>query len=323
YTEYDKNGNHNPSFYEVEQDAVDTGNNAWVMIALLKLYQTTGDSKYLDTARNVGNFIHSLRNDLSTADYKGFYGGIQNPETSPIIRAYASVEHSLDIAAAFTVMGTLTGEAQWQSDAIHAKEFVESMYDNSRGCYLAGTLASSLTSPITRNLNQWQLPLDVQAWSILSLRSDIANRHTTLVNCAETNHRTSSDGLSGFDFNNDKDGVWFEGTGQMAVAYAFIQHGAEANALRQTLRQVQAIGVFGEHKGLPAASHDGLSTGFNTSIDSSTCISDPKTCTFKYFRRQHVGATAWNIFAQAGFNPYYDLGYFKCHKSLWKRMLWQ
>jgi hypothetical protein len=43
------------------------------------------------------------------------------------------------------------------------------------------------------------------------------------------------------------------------------------------------------------ASHDGLSTGFDTAGG------DP----FKYFRRLHVGATAWNVFAQMGFNPYY------------------
>lgn len=27
---------------------------------------------------------------------------------------------------------------------------------------------------------------------------------------------------------------------------------------------------------------------------------------FKLFRRLHVGATAWNVFAQSGFNPYYQ-----------------
>ena len=67
-------------FYEVEQDAVDTGNNAWAMIALLKLYQKTGDSHYLDTARRIGSFIHTLRNDSQTASYKGFLGGIMYPE---------------------------------------------------------------------------------------------------------------------------------------------------------------------------------------------------------------------------------------------------
>ena len=330
YIEYNDKKEFSPSFKEVEQDAVDTGNNAWVMISLLKLYQNTRDIKYLDTARRIGNFIHNMRNDSQTSDYKGFLGGINNPENptipkTPAVpnRPWASVEHNLDIYAAFSVMFNLTGNTLWQDDATHAKEFVESMFDNSRGCYLAGTLTNSLSSPITRNLNPWQLPVDVQAWSILSLRSEITNRYATLLNCAETNNRTVSDGLSGFDFNNDKDGVWFEGTGQMAVAYAFTQHSVEQNALRQTLRQAQAIGIYGEPKGLPAASHDGLSTGFNTSIDSPTCIPDPKTCTFKYFRRQHVGATAWNIFAQTGFNPYYDLGYFKHHKSLWKRMLWQ
>ena len=40
---------------------------------------------------------------------------------------------------------------------------------------------------------------------------------------------------------------------------------------------------------MPAASHDGVSSGFG----------------FDLFRRPHVGATSWNIFAQKGFNPFY------------------
>ena len=40
-----------------------------------------------------------------------------------------------------------------------------------------------------------------------------------------------------------------------------------------------------------AASHDGVTTGF----------------LFYYFRRLHIGATAWNIFAQLGYNPDHQL----------------
>ena len=69
-----------------------------------------------------------------------------------------------------------------------------------------------------------------------------------------------------------------------------------AAEVRQQLRNAQSTPGFGDGAGLPAASHDGLSTGF------STATGDP----FKYFRRLHVGATAWNVFGQLGFNPYYQ-----------------
>ncbi len=48
---------------------------------------------------------------------------------------------------------------------------------------------------------------------------------------------------------------------------------------------------FGNGRGIAAASHDHLSTGFDD---------------FEYYRRLHVGATAWNLFAQLGYNPYYQ-----------------
>jgi len=65
---------------------------------------------------------------------------------------------------------------------------------------------------------------------------------------------------------------------------------AQAGALRRELRRAQTTPPFGQGGGIVAASRDGLTTGFG----------------FQYFRRRHIGATAWNVFAQLGFNPYYE-----------------
>lgn len=272
-------------FYEVEQQAVDTGNNAWAMIALLKLYQKTAVTSYLDTARKIGKFIHGMRYNDGT--YPGFLGGINNPETAPTLRTYASTEHNLDIAAAFSVMNSYkrSGDPDWLADATHAKAFVEKMFGSSLGCYYTGTSGKNV-----RNENYAQLPLDTQTWSILSLRSGIRGRYTTLLNCMMNNHKTTKDGFTGFDFNTDRDGVWFEGSGQAAVAYTMAGRPSEAIVLREMLRSAQAKTINGDTKGTQAVSHDGLTTGFD----------------FKYFQRKHTGATAWNVFAQKGFNPYYD-----------------
>lgn len=272
-------------FQEIEQKAIDTGNNAWAMIALLALYRRTSGQTYLTAARKLGNFIHTFRNDTGT--YRGFQGGLDNyPEGNPpgTRRVYASTEHNLDVYAAFKTMGQLTGEPQWQSDAQHARQFVEAMWDTQKGCYLAGT-----TNPETRNTISNQLPVDVQAWSVLALPNTLA-LHPQVLQCAEQNHRNMHDGFSGFDFNNDKDGVWFEGTAQMAVAYAAAAQSIMVESLRGELRRAQMTPPFGDGNGVVAASHEGLSTGFN----------------FKYFRRLHVGATAWNVFAQLAVNPYYQ-----------------
>ncbi|MGC4098694.1 MAG: hypothetical protein QM706_16395 [Nitrospira sp.] len=203
-------------FFEVEQTAIDVGNNAWAMIALLALYKKTAEQSYLDVARRLGQFIHSFRNTAGT--YQGFLGGIENPESSsPTLRTYASAEHNIDVYAAFKVMAELSpGEALWSNDALHAQQLVTAMWHSNENCFLAGTI-----DPLTRNSLQGQLPLDVQAWSLLA-QIPFALQNTALVHaCLERNHRTTQDGFSGFDFNNDRDGVWFEGTGQVAVVYRY------------------------------------------------------------------------------------------------------
>lgn len=271
--------------YEVEQDAIDVGNNAWALISLLALYQRTGEPRYLNAARKLGDFIHMFRNDAGA--YPGFLGGITQPEAHALPRPYASSEHNLDIAAAFTTLHTITGDERWQTDAQHAKHFVQKMWDALRGCFWTGAATANM-----RNESPMQLPLDVQAWSVLAM-PEVMTLHPNVLNCAQLNHHTLSKGYSGYDFNADKDGVWFEGTAQMAVAYA-VAGLTPPYDIRAQLRRAQTTQPFGDAMGIVAATLDGLTTGFDTPGGSS----------FLYYRRLHVGATAWNVFAQLGVNPY-------------------
>ncbi|MFL6200302.1 MAG: hypothetical protein ACJ76J_14065, partial [Thermoanaerobaculia bacterium] len=128
----------------------------------------------------------------------------------------------------------------------------------------------------------------VQAWSTLAVPS-VLSLHPGVLNCVETNHVATDQGWPGVDFNEDKDGVWFEGSAQVALAYEQAAQGASAQTLRLMLAQAQATPPFGDGFGIVAASRDGLTTGFD----------------FSYFRRRHVGATAWNVLAQLVFNPFY------------------
>lgn len=273
-------------FTEVRQESIDTGNNAWVGIALLALYRRTSNPAYLTAAIRLGNFVQTFRN-ISGA-YQGFQGGIINPEsTNPTRRIYASSEHNLDVYAFFTELNRLTGQAQWQADAQHAQQFVETMWEIARGCYLTGTI-----DPSTRNSTPGQLPLDVQAWSILALPNTLSI-HPQVLNCAEQNHRVTHHSFNGYDFNEDRDGVWFEGTAQMATAYALTsQQTIRENILQELRRAQQTPPNNGDMKGLVASCHEGVSTGFG----------------FNYYLRLHIGATAWNVFAHKGVNPYYLVG---------------
>ncbi|MEO5958007.1 MAG: hypothetical protein ABIR80_02735, partial [Opitutaceae bacterium] len=273
------------TFVEVENRDIDTGNNAWAMIALLALYERTGKTDYLETARRIGAFIQAFRDTSGT--YQGFRGGIRDAETTLATpRAYTSTEHNLDIVAAFTKMFRITGESKWSDDAEHARTLVEAMWDPTKGGYRTGT---NEASPETRNEAQGQFPLDVQTWNVLA-RTESLTLHPQLLNTIEQNHRTTRGGLIGYDFNDDRDGLWFEGSGHAALAYRVAQQTAKSEEILSSLRSAQQIpNPAGDGMGIVAASHDGVSSGFN----------------FKWFRRLHVGATAWNIAAQLGFNPYY------------------
>lgn len=274
------------TFWEVEQDNIDAGNNAWAMVALLALYQRTTNQPYLDAACKIGGFLHALRSDTGT--YRGFLGGISNPEGAATLRTYASSEHNLDIHAAFRTMYRLTGTPQWQADAEHARLLVEATWNASSNYYRAGT-----TGPESLNNVSNQLPVDVQAWSVLAISNALALHPSVLASC-ETNHAVTQAGLTGYDFNNDRDGIWFEGTAQMAVSYLLAGNTAKVAALRSTLRAAQATAPTGDGRGIASANREALSTGFNTGSGAP----------FKYYRRLHVGATAWNVFAQMGLNPY-------------------
>jgi hypothetical protein len=82
---------------------------------------------------------------------------------------------------------------------------------------------------------------------------------------------------------------WFEGTGQMVVAYRVLEDVDQAEYYRGELREVQDTATNGDGKGIVAAPADGLTTGF----------------AWLYPNRLHVGATAWFVFAELGYNPYW------------------
>jgi hypothetical protein len=267
-------------FVEMGQDGISTGNNAWAMLALLALHRRTGEPRYLDAARRIAQFVLRFRNDQGT--YQGFRGGLDHPEApSPVQRPWASTEHNLDLFAAFSLLAPLDPAGGWTSQADHARQLVEAMWDESQGCNLTGT-----TDPAARNPSP--LPEDVQSWAVLAL-PDALRLHPGLLACAEHNHLTTDAGFRGFDFNEDKDGVWFEGTAHMAAAYRRAGRPQDADAFIATLGRAQGTPPFGDGNGIAAASRDGLTTGFTGNF---------------YFLRLHIGATAWAALAQLAFNPF-------------------
>lgn len=258
------------------QISTHTGNVAWAMLAILGYYETYGGEPYLTAALKMGEWVEKCRD---TRGAGGYMGGFSGWEPNPKLLTYKSTEHNLDLYVAFRRLYAITNNIKWQERATVAKNFVQSMWDDADGKFWTGTKLDGV------NVNQDNIPLDVQAWAPLVLRED-GKKFWRSLDYSEKKHRVGA----GFDFNQDRDRIWYEGTAHMATAYHHTGQLDKSKALVSTLLQAQAASG-----GMPAVNRDGLTTGFSL----------PTGEPWYYFNRLHVGATAWMVFAETGVNPFW------------------
>jgi hypothetical protein len=95
----------------------------------------------------------------------------------------------------------------------------------------------------------------------------------------------------GIDFDEDRDGIWLEGTAYVALVARRAGQAALADRMMATLRgQTAPSGLVW------ACTVPRLTTGFSTGLTEAA--------DFFYYRRPHVGATAWAALAQMDVNPF-------------------
>jgi hypothetical protein len=129
------------------EDTGTGGNNAWALLSLLYEYKVSGDTKYLNDAITIGNWI--LTNLAGAEGYGGYYVGYSNPgEAPPKTRNLGkSTENNADIFAAFMALAKydLTNAESWTAAANAAGDFVMQMYDETNGRFNNGTDADGVT----------------------------------------------------------------------------------------------------------------------------------------------------------------------------------
>ncbi|OGV42700.1 MAG: hypothetical protein A2X46_05385 [Lentisphaerae bacterium GWF2_57_35] len=253
------------------------GNVAWAMLALLSYYEVAGGEEYLASAQRMGEWVE--RHCRDERGVGGYTAGYEGWEPSMVKLTYKATEHNIDLVAVFQRLHRITGQALWQTRAHHAQKFVNSMWDSAEGKFWTGTGDDGET--IFKDV----IPLDAQAWGLMALRSGDLPLSKGL-QYAESKMAVGK----GYDFNQDSDGVWFEGTAQMAAAFAFNGQNEKHHSLMGFLKASQDASG-----GLYASDREVITTGFHLKEG------DP----WLYYKRLHVGATAWMALAEKTHNPFW------------------
>ena len=303
-----------------------TGDMAWVALALAQLYISTRITKYLDGAVTLGRWILDRE---SPHHFGGYHGGQQADGQTP--QAWTSTEHNIDAYGLFKLLAKLTGDRRWKARASLAEAFVRAMWNRAGGFYWTGTLGG-LPGEDPNRINTGNLPEDVQSWAMLSLG---ARSHERALDWVTTNlsntdgvvsgvtyssqAKTITGPISGTKLPNNRDAVWLEGNGHMALALLQRHECDDVAQARRLLHQTtvaqrtlgagQTVGLTTDKDNgkLSDPSAGGTWTGTplpaRSGIVAATSPFDTGFA-FGYFTRQHVGATSWFLMAAHNFNPF-------------------
>jgi len=268
-----------PRDVTVTDPASSTGSMAWVGQALVQLYAATGTKAYLTGAEAIGNWVQ-----VHCHDARGL-GGYTGGETAGGQKIeWKSTEHNIDLYGLFSLLAKETRNPVWAARAAWARRFVVGMWDAPLGRFDVGTTTDGVT------VNPSLSPEDVNSWSYLALRDPA---YAASVTWDVRQLAVFDDGFRGVSFcEDDRSGVWFEGTAHLADALEFRgDPGDSAQAARYlaNIDYAQSHAPHQDGRGVPAASEDGL----------SDCSGGT------YYASLHTGATAWYILAAQKVDPFF------------------
>lgn len=263
------------------QDGTQTGNVAWVALALLTLDRhAKGEAKteYRNAAEELAGWIAT--NAAAPGNLYGFSGGVAGFDGKQSRLTWRSTEHNVDVHA-LGIWLSLLGSAQGQELARPSRLFLDAMFDAASGHFRLGTMPDGTMQP------PGKVALDALTWPLLGV-PDAPSEWRRSLDYAQAHLATDG----GFDFAGFRQGLWTEGTAQASVVTSAVgQAGQSRDLLATALRQQAPSGY------LYATDVGTISTGLRVGPDS---VDDD----FFYFHRPHLGATAWAVIAASGINPF-------------------
>ena len=256
-----------------------TGNAAWSALALLEAFRQTRQVPYLDAARRVLDWTRHSTLDVRVP--AGFVGGFFAAAGHPVRQEWKSTEQNTDLAAAWTALDRLVPDLQARAQGAIAAGFVRSQWDATEGRFYIGTGPDGQTSDRDHS------GLDAQIWPLIAMPNPPADWMRVLTFVDATH---GVDG--GYGFNRHPDGLWTEGTAQMASVLVLRGLARKTTALWPLLERQQTDGGW-----LFATPKPRITTGL--AIGPASVTDD-----FFYFHLPHLGATAWAAIAARGVNPF-------------------
>lgn len=260
------------------QTGTATGNVAWAALLLLNVYDSTHDRRYLDGAVAQLHWIQA--HTTGSANPPAYEGGLFGYDNAQRAQHWKATEHNIDVYAAAAWAARESGDAALSQQAKLAAGFVDAMWDGAQRRFLVGTLDDGKT------LSRDKSGLDAQVWPLLAFHPHPAEWNQVW-HWVDTQHRSGE----GYGYRRRPDGVWTEGTAQVAAAMQ-----ASGRAVPDTLWQLLAA-QRGEGGMLYATPQQRIGTDF--AIGPTSTYAD-----FFYYHYPHLGATAWAALAANSWNPF-------------------
>lgn len=246
----------------VQETAKHVGPVLFVAMAAMYYEKRTGDTQY----RAMGDKAVQWSLQFQQAD-GGLNGGL---DFNGSVLTWASTEHNEDAYSALTSYG-------YSTDAGQVKAFLDNtVWDAAQLRWYAGR-------------NDAGDPMDVNSWGVAALGATGTRDYKKSLDYVMTHHRSTQTqrvgattiSVDAFDFNSDKNDIWFEGTGQMVVAFKIVGRTADADYFTGQLLKGQ------QSDGGVQYSLKGTNNGYWTMS-----------------KLKSVAATGWLIFAVHGVNPF-------------------
>lgn len=241
------------------------GDNAWLLIALNQYHALRGNSRYDSLSVSISTWLHSLQ-DVDGGLFAGY-------DANGNLLNYKVTEGNID------AFNAVVGYTSFHGNLLGWLE--QDRWDSSEQI-----LVSWPTNPT------YLYALDLHPWSYALFPDFPITALSTTDRFLTTQTATSGEEITGFCFDVDKDVVWLEGTGQMALAYGLANLLVEKELyLSEIEKLLLTSSKYENSAGFPYASNQGTAYG----ADQLWSTADTEIA---------ISSGAWYVFAKQGFNPF-------------------